>query len=82
MAETVPGGAYLRGETWVNANGEPLEKGVQAEAEKLQKERAAELEQQETRLIELTAQRDPVARALLQQQAVQAAQRQAPKADK
>lgn len=70
MATTVAGGAYLRGDTWVNANGEPLDKKAQTEAEKLQKERGDLLATQERDLVNLTAMRDPVARALMQQQAL------------
>lgn len=77
MADTVQGGAYVirraDKEIWVNANGEPLEKGAQTEAQKLSQEREQQLAEQERMLVEQTAQRDPVARALLQQQQVQRA---------
>jgi hypothetical protein len=86
MADTVNGGAYqqrigndLR---WVNANGEPLDKSAQAEAEKLSAEREQRLAEQERVLVEQTAMRDPVARALLQQQAQQAATRSTAKSEK
>jgi hypothetical protein len=83
MSETISGGAYMRGDQWVNANGEPLDKGAQAEAEKLQSERSDLLATQERELVELTAMRDPVARALMQQQAIaRAGQPQAEKASK
>lgn len=75
MSTTVAGGAYQRIDkegnvSWFNANGEPIDKATQAEAEKIADERGDLLATQERDLINLTAMRDPVARALLQQQAL------------
>ncbi len=68
MADTIPGGAYLQGDTWVDANGKPLNREQIAAAKKLIAEQeAAHEEAVEARTL-AEAQRDPIARALLHQQ--------------
>lgn len=82
MATTVNGGAYKRGETWVNADGVAIEdKAVIAEAERLSSEREQALDAQERDLVRQTAMRDPFTRQLLIQQQA-AAPKAAPKAEK
>jgi hypothetical protein len=71
MAETISGGAYLRpdGKTWVDANGVVLSKEAAAEAQKLSETRQRDRELAEAERVEFEASRDPIARALLAQQA-------------
>ena len=68
MAETIEGGAYLQGEKWVDAEGKPLSKERIAEAKRLFAEQEAAHEEAVQARTLFEAQRDPIARALLQQQ--------------
>jgi hypothetical protein len=70
MAETIPGGAYLAadGKTWRDAEGKPISKEQIAAAKALIAEQTqAHEDDVQARLLQ-EANRDPVARALLQQQ--------------
>lgn len=81
MAETIPGGAFLSadGKTWHDSEGKPLSKEAQAAAEKFAVEQAqAQRDAEQDRTL-LEAQRDPVARALLNQQQANADARKASK---
>lgn len=80
MAETINGGAYLRadGKTWVDANGVVLPRERAADAEKQYADQQRQREFAEAERVQFEAQRDPIARALLAQQAT----RQAVKAEK
>lgn len=72
--DTIPGGAYLSadGKTWRDAEGRPLGKEqISAAKALIAEQEAAHEEAAQNRLLE-EANRDPVARALLQQQQVQA----------
>ena len=66
MAETIPGGAYRRGDQWIDAEGRPLTKEQAAKAEALAAERQAERDAAEARARALDAQRDPTGRAIAQ----------------
>lgn len=81
MAETIPGGAFLAadGKTWRDAEGRPLSKEQIAAAKALIAEQAAAHEDAEQARTVQEAQRDPVARALLQQQEAARTIRQAGK---
>ena len=70
MATTIPGGAYQRGDTWVDANGNELNKSQIAAAEKLQADRAADLSAAQDAFMQQQALRNPVAQALFAQQAI------------
>lgn len=70
MGESIPGGAFLAadGKTWHDAEGKPLSKEQIAAARALIAEQdAAHDDAEQARLLQ-EANRDPVARALLQQQ--------------
>lgn len=47
MATTVPGGAYLNGDQWVNAEGERIEQPAEVEPVEVQPEPVAETEEGE-----------------------------------
>lgn len=70
MAVSIPGGAFKNaaGE-WHDADGKPLSKDVQAQAEKLYAEQANQRAAAERALVEAEARRNPLTQALLLQQA-------------
>jgi GH24 family phage-related lysozyme (muramidase) len=69
MATTVQGGAYQDAAgNWHDANGKPLEKDVQASAEKLHAEQSDQKADADRLALQAAVQRDPVARALLEAQ--------------
>ena len=78
MAQTIPGGAYQDANgNWHDANGEPLKREQVAQAEKLLAEQGEQKAEMERVTVLADAQRDPVARALLQQQQALAESRKA-----
>lgn len=80
MGTTIPGGAFLGADgKWHDAEGRPLSREAQADAEKLQAQQAAEQRDADQARTLQEAQRDPVARALLSQQQAQADARKATK---
>lgn len=64
MAETIPGGAYLNGDTWVDAEGKPLKKEAIAAAKAKHDENAAQTDEQHRAALALEAQRNPTAQAI------------------
>ena len=68
MAETIPGGAYLAsdGKTWHDAEGRPLSKDAQAQAEQLAAEKEESVHQlKEQEAAAAAMQQTALARALL-----------------
>jgi hypothetical protein len=73
MAQSIPGGAFKDASgAWHDANGKPLDKKAQAQAEQLYAEQATQRAEADRMQLMADAQRDPVARALLTQQQLQA----------
>lgn len=64
MATTIPGGAYLSGDTWKDANGKPLSKRQITEVEELLAQQALDREERQRQAMLLEAERDPTARAI------------------
>lgn len=64
MAETIPGGAYLNGDRWVDANGKPLTGEQIAQAEQLHADQQRQRDAVNLAILEAQARNDPLARSL------------------
>lgn len=62
--ETIPGGAYLNGDRWVDANGKPLTGEQIAQAEQLHADQQAQRDADNLAILEAQARNDPLARSL------------------
>ncbi len=80
--DTIPGGAYKVGDTWVDAWGKPLEKEQVAEAERVQTERQREADEAEQQRLALEAAQNPFTRALAGLQPQQRAAEAPPRTEK
>lgn len=85
MAETIPGGAYLRiapdgTKQWVDAKGESLSKEAQADAQRIHAENDRAKDAMERDRLALEAQRNPTAQAIAAAMAPKPAPKAADKA--